>query len=447
MFVALIFISMATYFSLAYKRNMYMLPFYIFFTVSFWGVKLHAIGIPINIHHFMLALAALHVILNLRKITLNSISIFLIVFLMTLFLFGFVISFFNLSNIIDYGYSGTNYPPIRLILKNFEKIIYLIAFLLPWTFGNKYKFFEYSIIGYLSGIFFQSIASYYQLLSHFLGLPIWDYTSGSQQVILGFLRLNGLSGEPRHLGIYLAVGVALVLFAKPFLKFYLSEAKIKILLTILLINIILTFSTSGILLFTIFATFYLLTNLLNIKRLIIWFFAIATIFPFITSSQIYQDRISSRLVSDYIARSEYSSFSVFELIKDDPTFLISGTGTGLSPFFLRKTDLYKRAYTNSTDIEFSSIRESNGILIYVAEFGYLGIIILFFVFILLIFNLLKSKNDYNKMIYIFGILIFLTGIISYGPNSSIFYILFSLSCFTLNIKHNLSHDTSRQYSI
>ena len=432
---------MAVFITLSYVRNKYFLPFYIFFTVSFWGINLNSFGLPINIHHFTLVLSVLHVVINFSRISLNKNAALLLIILTALFLFGAIVSYFNLQFIKDYGYKGTVVPENRAFLKNSEKIVYLTAFLLPWTYRIRYKFLVYSIAGCIIGILSQSIFAYYQLLSQFLHLPIWEYTTGSKQVIFGILRLNALSGEPRHLGIYLAIGIGLILFNRNLLRIYISKKTVYFLLAVFTANLILTFSTSGILLVSAFIGFFVLKNVFNVMGFSFNILILVVVTHIISGSQIFKDRVADRIDLEYLERSEYSSFSIIDKIQSDKNFLRTGAGTGLSPYALRDTEVYKRAYINNSDISYASIRESNGIILYIAEYGYLGVFVVLLMFSILIYVYFKKVCVYHKAISSFAILVFISGIISYGPNSAVFFILLAASCFHLTNKSSFKYDS------
>ena len=211
---------------------------------------------------------------------------------------------------------------------------------------------------FVSGCILSVVVGLYQAIAQGNGLPWITPTEelagflGSRRVIttyevaggLQLTRLFGLGGEPKHTAAFVTLALAFLLASSLYdREFKVSRTKI----IVLLLGLMLTLSTSGVLAFIFLCIMMLRSRDLFVTRnafgalgavllIGVSILAISVVFGERTTTNLVEDRFSSRLSGgfDTIRRYEGKDAAALELLWDEPERVFFGHGSGGIDFHL-----------------------------------------------------------------------------------------------------------------
>lgn len=296
--------------------------------------------------------------------------------------------------------------------------LFIIGFYIVVNKDNVFSLIKGYVYGNLINIFFMA----YQLIAYYLSLPwlkgywvmrVEEYNTSwirmSNIMNIGGInipRLNGLGGEPKYVGISIAIALFIVL------TFFLSQGNksifkhTRVYITILTIGLLLTFSVGGLLAILVGLVYLLYSG----TRLMRFFkgaknrYVFMALSVFILIFIIARSSVYTTLYNDYLkvklntvegkgGLASYNDFLLLNILLDSPGDFIFGQGIGY-------------IYTN-----FGTESESNNALAYVTprlllEVGILGIILISIYFLRLA-RALSLKKMYLESNIILGSFIIL----------------------------------------
>ena len=215
-----------------------------------------------------------------------------------------------------------------------------------------------------------------------------DGKSHSGYILDLMFRINSIAGEPKHMGIAMALGTIMLLLAK------VNNLKLvrydSLWIVLFIINLFLTFSTTGYVLVLVGILIILfLKGILNFKSVAIISIIVSLVFLIITNvpEDVYfifekQASKASLEVQDDAVKSY--------IVEEEPIHAIIGTGLGNIHHYAVK--YLPPEFPLFKDTPFKG---NTGILILVADYGLIGILLLYVTtFLLIKKNLayIKKKN-------------------------------------------------------
>lgn len=409
--------------ALFFRNHRSILPS-VFFFQSFWGLNLF--GVALN--DLALILGVAYIFFASFKVRIPRRVIVVIAALIFCVALPSVWGHQYLLSLPKYDYAIAQVPAIRSVLVLIERILILLLVLLPFAVSRSStsSAFEMAIKGYVAGVGVQASLGLYQVTAELTSLPVWGYAMGDKQYVGGVVRLNAFAGEPRHFAVFCSIALAF-LVARNLLRatpIFGKRADLIVMLTLAL-ALLFTFSTTGfalmsLMLLVLFVMSAITSSQKNRKLLVMLLGLPPVLFFGLANNEIVDTRLIQRVGIDYYATSEYSSYSVVELLRDKPHLGLLGVGPGLPAYFLKEMPAYTEAYTRNSNLRPEVVRDPNGFFLLVLELGLLGGVLPIFALCVLRRSRGDKISPEERSHRLFCIFVFITGVISLGPLSPLF---------------------------
>ncbi len=223
----------------------------------------------------------------------------------------------------------------------------------------------------------------------------FDYEGGSLVIPEAGTRhrMNSLAGEPKHLGIALIIGMVILLLHR------LNGKKIVkydfIFLTIFLICLVMTYSTTGYVWFSVVMLIIAMLYSFKLSKNIIGFFIAAGL----TMVVVHYSTMGEP--APYIVKTinkvglEVQDEAVFDFFKKEPYYAITGLGLGNVHFYA--IDYLPQGFPLFRDMPFKG---NSGFFLLLGDIGFLGIFMLSVYIIGLLRSTKKLSNSFNGTLLI-----------------------------------------------
>ena len=420
--IAILYSLLLLWFMINHDKRMIVL---IAASLSFWGLSVA----NIDISRISAIMALGYVVINYRYFLITKKILYIVTFyLASLLILSFLSKINGLPNVEGVDFGLAQHPDYRNWIQWIQRISFVSLFVLMF-----HKKFQQEIIllflkGYILGITVQSLLAGYQLLAFKYSLPIWDYFGGSV-IIFDFLRINGLAGEPRHLAAFILPSLFVLFFAYRKTSIIFSRKKILYMIILQMTVLVMTFSSSGIVLFIVAGATILISailkpkNFLSIKKLTLIissiFIAIAAI-----NTDYFNKRIFERVNFVNFVNSEFSTFAAIEVFQNKPEHVLIGLGVGTPAYYLRSTNSFQEGLWRNTNSTSEQLRDPNGLVLLLLESGLLGVVLLLFVIIFVNKRNSKKEREIFLPIKIFANMSILLSLVTYGVLSPMFMMSF-----------------------
>jgi len=409
-------------FLLTFKNKKNLLYSYVI-SLPFFGLMMD-VGLQIDITKFISLLTCLILLYHLPKIPRKLSPI--LTFIIYIVSITIVMSMFLPESVSRFPLLRGKYRwvfQIFMWLLMFVPLFYSQIFIKNIKEVEKlYKFLLFSLV-IVSLLGFIQIFSFYFL--DFDPFPISILYSEEHQRTASFqsvnnliFRMSSVGGEPKHLAYSLVMGLT-ILFAHLISRKNIFSRKIDIFVFfILLVAMLLTFSTQGYILFFLNIVI-LLIYYKNIKSALILIIGIFALTSLIGSTMGFSlnDLFKTRILRDkdevsIVTYTEDSNETVIGFLKDYPGFLVIGSGLGNIHLWAQN---YIPDYAEYYMYGNVFVAKS-GFLRLLSETGVIGLLLFFYGFLKPFYNL-KKQNAEIKTHLIISFLIFLDFLLSAdGPN-------------------------------
>lgn len=213
-----------------------------------------------------------------------------------------------------------------------------------------------------------------------------DYSDGGHTGYISNLtfRVNSIVGEPKHFGLAMTLGMnILILSIMNRIKLVKYQTQW---LALFVLMIFLTFSTTGYVLSIIsIISCFIISGKINFKYLIAAsFFILLAI-----SIQYFLGSDTKEVVSSQFQKAglEVQDLASLRFLISEPQYLIFGTGMGNIHHYA--VEYLPKDFPLFRDTPFKG---NSGFVMYLSDFGFVGIILLYMPVFILLFDYLKRKN-------------------------------------------------------
>lgn len=396
-----------TIYSLVIFRKINFFQVYAFL-IPFFGIDFD-LGVRYTISQLTLLLINfsffITVVTNTHLLKLKGLNQSIVFFLLYAFISAFLLSTFvidfiptqnpgflrnegrYISQIINYSLLFSVFYIAYYHIKSQSDAFTLLKFLMYGLIVTSFIGFSQEIIYILTGIDIT---------------PLEGGESGIRQAAkydyfgLPMIRINSLSGEPKSLGMYAALGIILIKVLNT-LQVKLIKRQ-NIFFVLFFITLILTLSSSGFLLLAIMwilseiiLRYFKLLPKISVGKFFTWVIMGILIIAFYEPlDSIINDRVTERdKIEDWDA-------VVLEGLKENPQYLVFGSGLGN---IHNIAEPYIGRFENLSFMENNIFTAKSGYLRIISECGFIGFILFLSFNTQIIINTFYSYNNYRLTIF------------------------------------------------